>query len=153
MPALVRRADVLSDAQLRVVLRNFLLVALYRAHRMLAYYSSWEGLRPWDAPEEWRSLRGDMADDAFAAMLGWAVRNDEDRLVNARLRQASGVELYDRNGSPGLYVLVPRRVARNADGSDICAWFIPQLEYGWPPAPLPDSYRLEGWYVDKLSTE
>jgi hypothetical protein len=147
IPALVARSRELSDEQLAIVLQNFLLVATYRAHRSLAFYATWEGLLPWQAPEEWLVILRDGSKRSFAAMLGEVVR--DGKLPMGRLRTAEGLDLYDEGGSPGLYIWAPKRALRNPDPDDLCRWFIPQLEYAWK-GKLPEVYRLQGWYVDKV---
>ena len=151
IPGLVERARELSDDQLAQVLGNLLLIAAYHAHRELVFYTRWEGLRPWQAPKEWIPVRGDSDRRVFASLMGEVVRSG--KLPSGRLSTAEGIDLYDHRGSPGLYVLAPERVLRHPDKADICQWFIPQLEYGWPSDDLPPVYRLAGWHVDKLASE
>jgi predicted phosphodiesterase len=147
IPALVERARDISDDLLAVALRNLLLTTAYRANKTLAFYASWEGLRPWQAPEEWAAIRVDAQRRGFAAMLGEVVRSG--RLPIGRLITAEGVCLYDKHGSPGLYIWAPKRVLQHANEEEICRWFIPQLEYAWP-GDLPAAYRLHDWSVDKI---
>jgi predicted phosphodiesterase len=151
VPALVARARALSDPQLALVLHNLLLVAAYRANATLAFYATWNGLRPWHAPTEWASVQRDDLRRNFASMLGEVVRSG--RLPIGRLREADGFDLYDEHGSPGLYVWAPKRVLDRPNSDDICRWLIPQLEYAWGgsrPDALPQSYHLRQWHVDKI---
>lgn len=148
IPELLWRARALSDDYLVTILKNYLLFANYQCHVDLAHFSSWTGLRPWSVPIEWQPIQYDPKGLVLAQLMG--ARLEEGGLCSGRLRVAEGMKIYTDNGSPGMYIQGTNEILRNPSRVDICAWFIPQLEYYSPWCNLPEAYQLENWYVDKV---
>lgn len=147
IPALVQRARGLSDEQIVSILRSFLLFANLRCHTDLAYYASWEGLRPWQVASEWEPVQR-QPDRVLAQILGAELR--DGTLCSGRVRVAEGTYISTDGDSPGMYIEAPETALKSPTKQDLCVWFVPQLEYYAPWCNLPASYRLEKWFVDKV---
>jgi hypothetical protein len=159
IPSMVRRLRLFQEEERENSVSNFLLYANWEIHRMPHYYATaWLGMRELglEAPSSWETLRIERIDllteheRVLANVLGYP----GTELANTLLIRLDGMEMNMYNGSPGVYVFLPRRNAeaevsfvQAAPGSltrsDFCQWVVPQLEYDLLMGnirELPDAY-------------
>ncbi|HXC26567.1 MAG TPA: trypsin-like peptidase domain-containing protein [Stellaceae bacterium] len=141
LPRLIRRLKIFSDADVKTVIRSYLLLANSECHLTLALLSTWEGLGTLkqQLPEPFKPSFLIKTEKRICSALG-----EGSDLVHGRLLSIGDFKIEHPSGGY-VYIYCPKSVIdssyQEVRGSlTICKWLVPQVELEIEEPRLPDTY-------------